>query len=388
MKKFFKRTIQFILVIIVVANILILVTGRTYLYKGIGSTYLVGKSGPTITDVDVFPVRTIPATNPAPWVAHQEYNQVALSDSSTARFERLQSAGFVVTQGGKLLHESYWKNYHEESVTNSFSVAKSIVSLLVGIAEQEGKLSLSDPVSKYLPAFEENDRSSITIKHLLCMSSGLEWDESKSPFSHNAEAYYTTALEEVVLGLEKKEAPGKVFEYASGNTQLLGLVLEKATGTSLSEYAATKLWQPLGAEHDAFWSLDDEDGIEKAFCCYYASGKDFARIGELVLNDGRWNGQQIINSSYLEAMRSYNGLPDAKNGEHQPKFGYSWWMDEYKGTSFYYARGIIGQYILVIPSLDMVAVRTGEKRLSVQENGHPADVYFWVEAALELNTNN
>src|SRR6202008_2786233 len=133
--------------------------------------------------------------------------------------------------------------------------------------------------------------------------------------------------------------PGVRFEYSSGNTQLLQLVLQNATGKTLSEYCSEKLWKPIGAEVPAYWSLDHINGVEKAYCCVYSDARDFARIGKLYLNKGKWDSTQVVPQAYVEASIVPADLI-GKDGNKISHYGYSWWlMPEYKGHNIFYARG-------------------------------------------------
>jgi CubicO group peptidase (beta-lactamase class C family) len=246
-----------------------------------------------------------------------------------------------------------------------------VVSALLGIAIQEGKIkSVDQSVGDFLSDFNEGEKKNITIKHLLMMSSGLNWNESyANPLSVTTEAYYGTDLKKAVSGLKATEKPGVTFSYESGDTQILGLVLQAATGKSLSQYAHEKLWAPMGAENDALWSVDHEDGYEKAYCCINSNARDFARFGNLYLHKGNWKGNQLIDSSYVKRSITPHGL--MYEGKASDFYGFQWWtVPDYKGKSFFYARGILGQLIVVVPDKNAVVVRLGEK------NGGKAGMHF------------
>jgi CubicO group peptidase (beta-lactamase class C family) len=168
---------------------------------------------------------------------------------------------FIVIQNGKLLFEKYWDGYDSTRLSGSFSAAKSIVSLLIGIALDEGKLkSLDEPVGNYVDHFKTNGLEKVTIKHLLTMSSGTSYNEGdKSYFSMNAYGYYGDDLVHMVEMMERKEEPGQFWQYRSGDTQVLGLVVEKAFGQNISSLVSEKFYKPMGAEYDAFWLLDGEE---------------------------------------------------------------------------------------------------------------------------------
>jgi CubicO group peptidase (beta-lactamase class C family) len=285
----------------------------------------------------------------------------------------------VLVHRDSLLFERYGEGFEPDSVSNSFSVAKSIVNILTGIALKQGRIdSLGERVAEYLPPFREGRKKKIRIRDLMSMRSGLNWEESGAdPFSHNARAYYGSDLQGLIEELRVVEEPGTRFDYQSGNTLILGALLRKATGRKLSEYAEQHLWQPIGAVHPAFWNLDREEGMEKAFCCFYAVPKDFARIGKLYLQKGSWQGKQLVDSSFVERSLSASG----RKGKKTPFYGHFWWLDEYEGMEVFYARGILGQYIIVVPEKELIIVRTGRVRADKNGSMHPPDLYRYLEVA-------
>jgi CubicO group peptidase (beta-lactamase class C family) len=187
-----------------------------------------------------------------------------------------------------ILFEKYWGEHDENTVSNTFSTAKSVVGLLIGIAIEEGYIGgLDESASLYIPEFDNGELRPITIRHLLTMSPGLNWHESGgNPFSDNAEAYYGKELTKKVLSQKPIRKSGEVYEYISSSTQLLTMILEKATGKNLSTYFGEKIWSKIGTGNQAFWSMDKEDGIEKGYCCLYATTRDFAKIGLLIQQNG------------------------------------------------------------------------------------------------------
>jgi CubicO group peptidase (beta-lactamase class C family) len=217
------------------------------------------------------------------------------------------------------------------------------------------------------------------------MSSGLDWAEGYSSlFSPTTKAYYGSHLADQVLALKIKTEPGKIFDYQSCNTQLLGLIVEKASGKKLSEYASEKLWKPLGAEQPAFWSVDRADGDEKAYCCFNSTATDFARIGQMVLDSGKFNNQQIVSKAYLKQATSAASWLMGEDGSALDYYGFQFWLLTHKGHKVIYARGILGQYIFIIPSLDAVVVRLGTDRSKEYVNHVPKDVLAYLDAAFEL----
>jgi CubicO group peptidase (beta-lactamase class C family) len=385
-----KKTAKWVLIILIVLNITIIISGRTYLYKAIGNTYLMGRSGPTIDESEIFYNREVKAGAEQKWNISKAYNSKKISEENQTLFSDLNTIAFVVIKNDSLMHEQYWDGFGEDSKTNSFSMAKTIVSVLVGIAIDEGKIkSVDQPIGDFLPEFKQEGKEPITIKHLLTMSSGINFDEDyNNPLAYPAQAYYGTDLKKLTYGYKLTEEPGKKYKYLSGNTQLLGFILEKATGKKISEYMSEKLWQPIGAKNTALWNLDQENGEEKAFCCFNSNAKDFARIGKLYLDSGKWNGNQLIRAEYVLNSIQPANLIDYDKGTPVKKYGYSWWlMPEYKGHSIFYAQGILGQYIICIPDKKMVIVRLGKKRIKVPGADHTKDIYYYIDAALEMYGN-
>lgn len=368
MKKFVKKILKYLLILIVgvliTVNAFIILSGRFYLYKGLANTYLIGKSSPTIYDKDVFHSSTLKAGDEVmEFFIHEKYNTQKIPTDFRKFIEELDTRAFLVFKGDTLLYEEYWDEHDKITVSNSFSVAKTLVALLIGIAIDEGKIhSLDDKVAEYIPEFEEGKKNSITIRNLLEMASGLDWEESGvNPLSDNAESYYGTDLYGHVTRQKLITKPGKEFKYQSGNSQLLGFIIEKVSGKTISEYAEEKIWSKLGASGDAYWNLDKENGDEKAFCCLYANARDYSRLGLLILNKGVYNGEQIIPAWFYEEMiipgdlTTSIGMPNVRYGLHI-------WTYFGNTNPVYYCRGIKGQYIITIPEEDLLIIRVGLDR--------------------------
>lgn len=362
-KKFFKWVLIFILLFIVGFNVAIIITGRYYIYKGIANTYFKGELRPTIYDLEVFNNRKVEMGKPQPWSEHKNLGKLALSKEERELLENLNTASFLVSYKDTLIYEEYWGEHGENVYGNSFSMAKSVVAILIGVAIDEGYIkSIDEPVANYLPEFDD-EKKNITIRHVLTMSTGLSWSESYiSPFCDVAELYYDTDDRDLSLNRRIiEEAPGEIFRYKSGDTQVLMYILAEATGKNVSEYASEKLWKPMGAESDAWWSLaGDENSTEKAFCCMYATSRDFLRLGKLVNHRGNWNGTQLVSEAWMNDLCT---LAPLKKGDGKPNnvYGYQYWI--YTGMPYEvtYFRGMRGQYIISVPEKDLVIVRTGSK---------------------------
>ena len=356
MKKILKRILGFLLLFILLFVLFAVVSGKTYLFKAVWYNFA------NIDDYKKFTNNTVEIGKPQPWKVADRYEKLEMPDSLRYLLDEINTVAVTVIKNDSLLYEKYWEGYNDSSYSGSFSMAKSITSLLIGAAIREGKIkSINDAVGDYLPEFKEKSKSTLRIVDLLTMSSGSNWDESYSnPLSVTTEIYYGSDLYKIATGVSIVEPPGTKHVYKSGDTQLLGLIVEKATGKSLSAYASEKLWQPIGAEHAALWSTDHEGGHPKAYCCFNSNARDFARLGQLMLDSGRWAGQEIIPMDYYLKSITACGLPD-EMGIACNYYGYQWWLVPY-APGVFYARGILGQYIIVIPDKKMVIVRLGRKR--------------------------
>ncbi|MFA6129206.1 MAG: serine hydrolase [Bacteroidales bacterium] len=339
-----------------------------------------------IDDYKIFDNRVVIAGNSEPWAEIPGYDKKEIPAPYVAQFDKFKTVAFLVIKDQKILFEKFWDGYSPDSKSNSFSMAKSIVSLLIGIAMDEGFIqSVDQPVGDYLPEFKEGDKARVTIRHLLEMSSGLSWDEAySSAFSMTTKGYYGKDLPGLVLNQTVLREPGIFHDYKSGNTQLLALILERAVHQKVSSYASEKLWIPMGAQHDALWSVDKPNGVEKAYCCFNTDDRDFARFGQLILNHGKWNGKQLVSESYLkQALTPASHLIDV-NGKNVDYYGWQWWLMKYRGYDVDYMRGVNGQYVIVIPDINTIIVRLGHKRATERINGIPADFFTWIDTGLEL----
>ena len=274
-----------------------------------------------------------------------------------------------------ILTEHYWDGYTDSSLSNSFSMAKSITTMLAEIAIQKVMLKgWHQKVKDILPELKGAHAGELELWHLSTMSSGLQWEEAyKNPFAITAKAYYGDHVNELMLTLPIADEPGKLFNYQSGNTELLGMCVMKVTGKSFSELASEWLWKPLQAQHDAKWHTDPQ-GTELCYCCFNSDARDFARFGKMMLHQGNWNGTQILDSSFVKL---------ATTPALAPEYGYSFWLDESHGTKVFAQRGILGQYIITIPEYNLVIVRLGRHSLP-KLNKAPEDFHIIVEQVLSM----
>ncbi|HTA27817.1 MAG TPA: serine hydrolase [Bacteroidia bacterium] len=341
-----------------------------YLIKGMGDTYFKFRGTPSISGYKIFHNGIVNIGTPQPWPISKNYGKGTMLQDYATYFAKNETAAYLIIKNDSICYEKYFGGFSDTSHTNSWSMAKSVVSLLVGAAIKDGKIkSVDEKVSDFIPSYNKGLDTLLTIKDLLTMSSGILFKENYGdPFGYAAKALYGNNL----LWLTHKhhciEKPGSKFFYQSGNTVLLGEIVTKATGKTLSDYASEKLWAPMGAERPAYWSLDHKGGMEKSFCCFYSNARDFARIGKLMLDSGKWNGQEIIPSNYFA---------EATKAQTSPDYGYQWWFEQVGKHRVIAAEGFSGQYILIIPDENMVVVRLGKKNAS-------ADVSMYAGLALSL----
>ena len=316
---------------------------------------------PDISDNQKFHAKTI-SEAPVPYRFPSNGQNVvidaqALKGRNRTDFESYlkshNTVAFIIIRNDTIIYENYFQGYSHNSQIPAFSVTKAVTSSLIGLAIEDGFIqSVDEPVTNYLPEMKKNGFEKVTIKHLLQMTSGIKFrEEGVSPFHEDAKFYYGTNLRQKTLNLKLKREPGTAFEYASGNTQLLALILERSLqGKSISTYLQEKIWHPLGMESEASWSTDKrKQGMEKAFCCLNATARDLAKFGNLYLRQGRWNGQQILPADWIKEST----VADTTEGGEK-YYKYQWWLSS---SSDFLAEGIINQYIYVSPEKNLVFVK-------------------------------
>jgi CubicO group peptidase (beta-lactamase class C family) len=271
---------------------------------------------------------------------------------------------FLVVKGDELVYERYYQGHSREEMSQSFSASKSVTSALVGLAIQDGYLhAVEQRVTDWVPELLGRNFENVTLEHLLTMRSGSTYVENDNPFGVHVLFNYTPELEKMILDFRTAAEPGQGFQYKSGDTALLALALSRALAPqTISGYMQERIWDPLGMEYDAVWTVDREDGLEKSWCCLAATARDFAKLGMLYLRRGDWNGQQILPAEWIE--RSTRGAFASEVWDEDfraaglQNYGYSWWLaSEEEGD--YLALGKDGQYIYVNPTADTVIVRLG-----------------------------
>jgi CubicO group peptidase (beta-lactamase class C family) len=343
----------------------------------------------SIYDFRTHPTRLVQASAiPQPWGIDSSYNKKEIPDSLMKVLEDNNTIAFLVIQDGKIKYEHYWDGHAKDSLSGSFSAAKSMISLLIGIALDEGKIkSLDQSVGDFIPSFKEGGKEKITIKNLLTMSSGTNWlEKDKGYFSLNAMGYYGDDEQYVVDNYEFKEPAGVNWEYRSGDTQALGLVVEKVFGKNISTLVSERFLQPMGAEKNALWLLDGGKNHEKAFCCFNGIARDYARFGQLILNNGKWNDKQIVSEKYMkEATSAASYLKDpTENNNSVDYYGYQYWILNRGGRTVPMMNGLFGQYVYAVKDKNTVIVRLGNSPIGKFYHHFQGDALKYLDAGLSV----
>jgi CubicO group peptidase (beta-lactamase class C family) len=289
------------------------------------------------------------------------------TENLDALLDKTGTTAFLVIKGDTILYENYFNGYRRDSIVTSFSIAKSLTSLMIGMAIDDGYIqSIDDPVTQYIPELSQVDPKyqNITLAHLLSMKSGIAFKDTDIPWHDKSKAYYHPYLRDVVTHLPLAEPPGTTFVYNTFNPILLGIVLENATGQSVAGYFETGLWMRLGTEYDASWSLDSkEDGMAKMESGFNARAIDFAKIGRLIINQGQWDGEQIISAEWIHnSTTTETKNLVAKFGDNV-YYQNGWWVISPTAKDRYtvFGWGHLGQYLFIFPDDDMIILRFGKE---------------------------
>lgn len=353
--KFLKWLAISLVSLILVLLIAMYAFGVDYILKGVYVIYMQGHKTAYLDDYHYFDNHQIEAGSPQPWAKSADYNTVPITDSLKRIHDRLGSVAYVIIHQDSVWFETYYGGYSDSSKSNSFSMAKSITAAILGKAVEQGQVKgLQQKVKDFVPELQGAYADQLSMEDLVSMSSGITWDESYyNPFSITTRLYFDKDIQGAIPALPVDKQPGARFIYQSGDTQMLGIALQRATNRSLSDLMSTYFWKPMGAEHNALWQVDSEkNGIEKAYCCISSNAKDFARFGKLYLQHGKWNGQQLLDSAYI----AHSIRPRFADS---PQYGYGWWMGTYKEKPYFYMDGHLGQYVIVVPEDELIIVRLG-----------------------------
>ncbi len=294
------------------------------------------------------------------------YTHKGVSRPAEEALERTHTNALLIIKDGKIVYERYRNLTNETTRYMSWSMAKSITSLLIGVAINEGHIkSTSDPVTKYLPELKDSGYAGVSIKDVLEMRSGVDWDE-RYDFGENPSPAAKIFEDALVAGrlryadaarpLGQAHKPGSTFNYSTVDTAVLGWLLERATKRPVADYMAEKLWGPLGVDADGYWIADGPPGVGREFtgAGFNARLRDYGRLGLMVVSNGRANGTQIIPEKWIAlSTKTYNG--PGKEPEGPLNYAYQWWA--IKGTQSFSAIGLQGQFIYIDPPSKTVIVK-------------------------------
>jgi CubicO group peptidase (beta-lactamase class C family) len=296
----------------------------------------------------------------------EKYTFKGKQKSVSSFIDHTGTTGLIVIKDDTILFENYYRGNTEASKVVSWSVAKSFVSALFGIALSEGRIKdINQAVTDYLPLLKSSGYNGVSIKNVLQMSSGIRFNEVYADFNSDINKmgrYFALnmPLADFVASLKAEKKPGTFHHYVSMDTQVLGMILREATGKTLSAYAEEKLWKPLGMESDAYWNIDGS-GMEGAFGFLNVTLRDYARFGRLYLKKGNWNGKQIVPEAWVKASVTPDAphlMPGKRpNASWVLGYGYQWWIPENQDGD-YLAIGIYGQAIYVYPRYNIVIAKT------------------------------
>ena len=381
LKKLFKYLILFFGLLIAV----LYTTDTDYLLKAVRTIYAKGYTTAYLEDYKQFDNQTIENGTSQPWANHKSYNRTSETEKLNKANSDFGTIAYVIIKNDSIWFENYYDGFNKNSKTNSFSMAKSYVSGLMGKAIMQGHIkSLDQAVCDFLPEFCNGKATKMTVGDLSSMASGTNWDEAYySPLSITTRAYFDDDLEKVMLGLKVVNEPGQNYKYASGDTQLLAMVIEKATGKKLYDYLTESFWKPLGCENETLWQVDSQEhDLVKAYCCIASNAKDFARFGKLYKDHGKWNGLQILDSAFV--AKSIKPRFSAS-----PEYGYGWWLKEHIGKQFFMMRGHLGQYVIVQPEDNIIIVRLGHSKGSGDAvASFTPDIMTYIEEAYNMLKND
>ena len=380
--KHFKKLLKFLVIFFGLLITVLYITDTDYLIKAVRTIYMKGYTTAFLEDYKDFDNQTIAASeNPQAWFNHKEYNSIQSTEILNKANKDWGTIAYLIIKNDSIWFENYYDGFDEDSKSNSFSMAKSYVSGLMGKAIMDGHIkSLDQPVCDFLPAFCDGKAAKMTVGDLSTMSSGTNWDEAYySPLSITTRAYFDDDLAKVMNGLKVVDEPGQAFKYASGDTQMLAMVIEKASGQKLYDYFEDSFWKPLGSENSTLWQVDSEDhDLVKAYCCIASNAKDFARFGKLYKDHGKWNGQQILDSAFV-AKSVTPRFPQS------PEYGYGWWLQQKGDKYFYMMRGHLGQYVFVEPNDNIIIVRLGhQKSPDIGTKTYTDDISLYIEEAYKM----
>ena len=294
-----------------------------------------------------------------------------------------KSDGLIVLHEGTLIYENYWQGNSKDQPHISWSVAKSFLSALIGIAYHDGLIEdLNDPITKYLKDFNGTGYENVPIIDILQMSSGIIFNEDYADYNSDINKFARalalgTSMRDFAKALKNGKQPGTFNHYVSIDTQMLAMLLEEVTGQPVAKYLEDKIWTKIGMEHDAYYMVDDT-GAAWALGGLNATLRDYAKFGQLYLNNGQWNNEQIVPEDWVHASHKPDG-PHLQPGENELSsstwgYGYQWWVPGFPSTD-YLAAGIYNQYIYIDPMTNVVIAKTSSNYKFNQEREHSKDAH-------------
>ena len=310
-------------------------------------------AGPNPYKFPVGKAMTLPATYA---YAGQQHDLAQFMDDT-------RTVALLVIKDGEIRYEHYWLTGGVDVNWMSMSVAKSFVSALVGIAIDEKLIKgVDEPITTYVPELLGSAYDGVRIKDVLQMSSGARWNEDYSDPDSDIMRYGAvmatgSSFDAFTASLERQKLPGTYNYYNSTDTQALGMLVARATGMSMSEYAQIKLWEPLGMEHNAYWITDDA-GVEMAAGGLQVTARDYAKLGQLYLQQGKWQGQQIVPQAWVKDSLTADAphLLATAHPEFPVAYGYQWWLPVSDAGEFS-AIGVYNQFVFVNPEKNIVIVK-------------------------------
>ncbi len=303
------------------------------------------------------------------------FNHLGNDENLKDALEYYETDGLIVLRNNNLLYENYWHGNTQTSKHISWSVAKSFLSALMGIAVDQGLIdSIDDPVTKYLDDFKGTGYEAVPIKDLLQMSSGIKFNEDYADYNSDINRFgrtisFGTPMRDFAKSLENEKEPGTYHHYVSIDTQMLAMVLQEVTGKSVTESLQEHIWNKIGMQDDAYYMVDDS-GMEVALGGLNATLRDYAKFGLLYLNRGDWNGDQVVPSEWVDASHATDEdhlVPgDNPNSSSVWGYGYQWWVPGFPSTE-YTASGVYNQYIFIDPENRVVIAKTSSNHRFTSE---------------------
>jgi CubicO group peptidase (beta-lactamase class C family) len=390
-----KRIAKYIIVgLISIAGIALLYAYLAYPIEYVNRVLRWGDSD--VYDYQKFPERAL-ETSDSPFEfslaldedhVRTQFELASGNDDFDAFLAKKRTQAFIIIHDDAIIYEQYFNGASRDTIVTSFSTAKSFASTLIGTAISEGYInSVNDPITDYLPELAERDQAfkNITIRNLLMMSSGIKYVEFPFVNGDDAKTYYFPNLRQLVLeDTYTTGYPGETFHYNNYHPLMLGMIIERATGTSVANYLQEKIWKAIGMQYPGSWSLD-ENGFEKMESGINARAIDFAKFGRLFLHNGNWNGVQIVPAEWVAEATQADTSVDYENyyydsfifANGQGYYKYMWWGIQRDEQSYdFMALGNHGQFIYIAPQKNLIILRFGETYGDIHGADNWVDMFY------------